>query len=61
MTEPVITDVYVWQNGMVTTFDQFGQQMPQFQGPKEEVLLKIKAVYSGHINENCVWPRGHFQ
>jgi hypothetical protein len=55
--ERKITDVYIWQNGMVMTFDQFGEQMPEYQGRREEVLDKIRAVYDGPIACNCVWPR----
>lgn len=32
---------------MVMVFDQFGEQMPEYQGPIEEVEEKIKAVYDG--------------
>lgn len=46
---PKITNCYVFGNGMVMTFDQYGQQMPDFQGPQEEVRDKIRAVYSGPI------------
>lgn len=30
---PKIKSVYVWANGMVMTFDQRGEQMPEYQGP----------------------------
>ena len=53
--EPRITHVYLWQNGMVTAFDQHGQQMPDYQGPVEEVEAKIKAVYDGP------WHGGNWQ
>lgn len=36
-----ITKVYFWTNGMVTVFDQFGEQMPDYQGRREEVIEKI--------------------
>lgn len=36
------TAVYVFRNGMVACFDQNGQQMPFFQGRKEEAMPKIK-------------------
>jgi hypothetical protein len=43
LNEPEITDIYVWTNcGMVMTFDQNGRQMPDYQGPYEEVIDKIK-------------------
>jgi hypothetical protein len=38
----VIAKVIVWQNGMVMVFDEVGRQMPDYQGPKEEVWEKIK-------------------
>lgn len=36
-----IRKVYKWQNGMVMVFDQFGEQMPDYQGRYEEVREKI--------------------
>ena len=50
-----ITNVYLWQNGMVMVFDQFGEQMAEYQGPVEEVKDKIKAVYNGP------WHGGNWQ
>ncbi len=44
-----IKNVYVFGNGMVMVFDQFGQQMPEYQGRDEDVRAKIRAVYSGPI------------
>ena len=38
----IITAVYVFKNGIVAVFDQNGQQMPFFQGRKEEAMPKIK-------------------
>ena len=38
---PTIAHVYLWDNNMVMTFDQNGQQMPEYQGTKEEVWEKI--------------------
>ena len=32
MLERTLTNVYVFQNGMVMAFDQDGAQMPEFQG-----------------------------
>lgn len=37
-----ITTVYVFENGMVAVFDQNDEQMPFFQGRKEEAIPKIK-------------------
>ena len=39
-----IIEVYCWENGNVMVFDQFGQQMPEFQGHRDEVLDRIKAA-----------------
>ena len=47
--EPRIKHCYVWANGMVMTFDQYGQQMPEYQGHKDDTLSKIRAVYDGKI------------
>lgn len=57
MTERQITNVYLFQNGMVMTFDQFGEQMPDYQGRAEEVMPKIKAVYGGPVVVTQ-WPSG---
>jgi hypothetical protein len=53
---PRITNVYKFQNGMVMVFDQFGKQMPAYQGPAEDVLPKIIAVFDGPI-EDRVWQQ----
>lgn len=37
----MIRKVILWQNGMVMVFDENGQQMSDYQGPKEEVWEKI--------------------
>jgi hypothetical protein len=37
----MITNVYVYLNGQVMTFDQSGTQMPDYQGRKEDVIPKI--------------------
>lgn len=49
-----ITHVYRWQNGMVMVFDQFGEQMPEYQGLYEDVVEKINAVYDG------IWYSGNW-
>jgi hypothetical protein len=43
-TPRVLTRVMCWGNGMVMAFDQFGQQMPEFQGRKADVMEKIYAA-----------------
>jgi hypothetical protein len=49
MSEKVIKNVYVFGNGMVMTFDQYGQQMPKYQGRYEEVIGSIREVFDGPI------------
>jgi len=41
---PRITNVYSFTNGMTMVFDQFGKQMPQYQGYTHEVMPLIKAT-----------------
>ena len=36
----MITDVFVFKNGMVAVFDQKGEQMPDFQGNRTMKLMK---------------------
>jgi len=38
----MIIKVVKWSNGMVTVFDQFGRQLPEFQGEWEEKKTQIK-------------------
>ncbi len=44
MQSQEIRKVVKWQNGIVMVFDQFGQQMPGYQGRYEEVREKILAA-----------------
>lgn len=37
--------VYIFPNGMVACFDQYDEQMPKYQGRKEEALPKLQADY----------------
>lgn len=39
-----ITSVYSFANGQTVVFDQYGQQMPEFQGKTEVVVPKIRAA-----------------
>lgn len=55
MSKPQITHVYEFSNGMVMVFDQHGQQMPEFQGPKEDVEQAIRQV-APHV----VWRDARF-
>lgn len=51
-----ITEVIEWQNGMVMVFDQFGDQMPEFQGRVENVKAKIKEAFDGEWKQGN-WPK----
>jgi hypothetical protein len=42
--EPIITKVFLFPNGMVMVFDQYGEQMPEYQGHYRDVHEKIRAV-----------------
>jgi hypothetical protein len=42
MSDRTITSVYHWANGMTMVFDQHGEQMPDYQGPTEEVRERIE-------------------
>lgn len=37
-----ISAVYLFKNGLVAVFDQYGHQMGKFQGRKAEAMPKIK-------------------
>jgi hypothetical protein len=48
--QPRITNVYSFANGMTMVFDQHGKQMPEFQGPTDEVMPKIRvAGFTGEV------------
>lgn len=53
-------NVYFWQNGMAMVFDQFGHQMPELQGKREEVEAKIRAASTSEtiFNDNASWRNG---
>lgn len=51
----VITTVYCFANGMTMVFDQDGKQMPEFQGPTEEVRGKIEATGYSMPTEALTW------
>lgn len=38
---PKITQAIKWSNGMVTVFDEAGNQMSEYQGPYKDVVGKI--------------------
>lgn len=45
----------VWQNGMLMVFDQFGQQVPDYQGMANEKLQKLKSDWPECPVEYGVW------
>ena len=45
--KPRISNVWLFPNKMVVVLDQFGHQMPEYQGQVEDVREKINAVFSG--------------
>lgn len=58
--KPYITNVYHWPNGMTMVFDQFGQQMSDYQGPTEEVSEKIerdRPKEGVSVERPASWPR----
>jgi hypothetical protein len=50
----VIKSVTIWQNGLTMVFDQFGEQMPEYQGEAEEMIPLIRSVYRGVIHKG-IW------
>lgn len=53
---PRITQVMRFPNGMVATFDQYGHQMPAYQGPEAEVKGKVEAdAPPGAVFFGCSW------
>lgn len=49
MSERRIKTVFVFPNGQVAVCDQFGEQMPEYQGTAEEKVPLTQAVFSGKI------------
>lgn len=43
--QQIPTHIYHWQNGMVMCFDQYGQQIPEYQGTYEEAIKAIPQEY----------------
>jgi len=43
ITKPVINHVYLWGDGLVAVFDQFGDQMQEYQGKYADVRDNILA------------------
>jgi hypothetical protein len=47
----MINRVVRWDNGMVMVFDEYGEQMPEFQGEYSQVIDKILAAgWKGEID-----------
>lgn len=40
----IVKTVILWSNGMVTVFDEHGEQMPSYQGRRSEALEKLRAL-----------------
>jgi hypothetical protein len=56
--ERVITNVYRFENGNVMCFDQFGQQMGEYQG--DDAIEKIRAAgYTKPIETHSWKPMSH--
>lgn len=53
----MIKRVLVFKNDMVAVFDEYGKQMPEYQGPRAEVWEKIRSVYNGPIHMDVDWSR----
>lgn len=52
-----VVKAYVWQNGMVMAFDKNGNQVPDYQGRKEDVLDKLKRDFPAADIEGAIWAR----
>lgn len=54
---PCIYDAINWSNGMTTVFDQFGNQMCEYQGCTDDVMPRIRAAGFGHQPRALDWSR----
>jgi hypothetical protein len=52
----MITSVILWTNGMLTVFDERGQQLPEYAGRFEEVWQRIYAEAPA-----ARWRIGHYR
>ena len=52
----VLTNAYVFGNGMVMAFDQHGQQMSKYQGKIDKVRSLIEKDFPNVKIEGAVWP-----
>lgn len=46
----MIRNVVVFRNGMVAVFDMNGEQIPEYQGPKEEVWRKLMIAVIAQVD-----------
>jgi hypothetical protein len=53
--QEIPTEIIVWQNGMVMSFDANGQQIPEYQGRYEDVIKIIPEEYH-HLICREQWP-----
>ena len=56
-TEPprLLTDAYIFGNGMVMAFDQYGQQLPKYQGYIDEVRSLIETDFPDVKIQERTW------
>ena len=52
MIQLVIASIFVFPNGMVAVCDQFGQQMPAYQGAWAEKRADILRDKPAHVHVN---------
>ena len=52
-TDRVLTNAYVFDNGNVMAFDQFGQQMPEYQ--TGNAIADISRDYPNIVVARAVW------
>jgi hypothetical protein len=59
VTNHRIAIVYVFENGMTAVFDHNGRQLPDYQGPWEEVrdLIERDKPASAPIERNASWHK----
>ena len=41
----MVTKIHHFRNGMVMAFDEYGKQVPEYQGKAEDVLDKLRRDY----------------
>jgi hypothetical protein len=53
-----IKRVIVWQNGLTMVFDQYGEQMPEYQGRLDEIEETLAAAFPRERWEYGNWQSG---